>query len=168
MIKPWVLEKFLREMTDGFYVDLYPESDWGSSTRLLSVAYRWRGIAITSKPVEFHRSNMFKPYVIDLNANPKGLFTSLYDVHPGSMIHYVCSNNVPNISEVLNQLYIEDTEKPFSTNKTYPHFNIISLELIGSVSKSLTEQLTQQFDLSFSHKDGDSNWFVNEILSYLK
>ncbi len=154
-------------MTDGFYVDINPVSDSESTTRILSSNYRWRGIAISPNPMEFQRFNMFKFFMIDLNVNPRGLITSIYDTHPGSMIHYMCVNNSPNIKEVFNQVYVEDVEKPFSTNKVYSHLNILSLEVRGTLDEDFKKQLNDQFDLVHFHTDGSNNLFLNNVLSYL-
>lgn len=167
MIKPWVISNFLKEMTDGFYVDVYPESDLNSSTKLLSSEYRWRGISITPTPIEFQRPNMFKSYVIDLKTNPAGLVNSIYLTHPGTMIHYLKINGIEDPSEIFNKTYEEDVIKPYEKQPIYPHLNFICIEIVGSPNDSLSKQLYEQFDVIWNHRENGSDIFVNEVLSYL-
>jgi len=164
MNKPWVITYFLKELQYGFYVDINPNQD--TSTQILHDVYKWRGVVISNEG-EISRKNAFQFHKTDLDINPIELYKVLYNVHCGSMIHYMRINNVKNLSNLFNILYKEDVEKQFERQKCYPHFNIISLELIGSPSQDIKDQLYNQFDLELKHIDNNSYWFVNNILSYL-
>lgn len=167
MKKPWVICNFLKEMQHGFYVDINPFNDDDSDTKILDNQYKWRGISISKNKLQFNRSKLFKSYVYDLDSNPQGLVTSLYETHPGSMIHYMRVNNVKNISKLFNNLYTEDVEKPFSKQSIYPHLNIICLEITEKPTNELIKQLYDQFDVKFVHESDNSYYFVNDVMSYL-
>lgn len=164
MNKPWVITHFLKELQYGFYVDINP--DLNSPTQILHDTYRWRGIVI-SNGEEISREKSYKFHRTNLDVYPIQLYKVLYSTHCGSMIHYMRINNIKNLSNLFNVLYTEDVEKQFQHQKCYPHFNIISLELIGPPSQELKDQLYNQFDLELKRIDNNSYWFVNNILSYL-
>lgn len=167
MNKPWILEYFLKELQDGFYVDINPVNDDDSFTKILDLKYRWRGIAITQNSLPFNRSSLFKQYVIDLDVNPDGFVKSVYENHPGSMLHYVRICNIKNLDILFKTIYHEDVEVPFSTRNIYPHLNFLCLEIVDDIDIKLIDQLYNQFDVRLYCKNNESNIFVNEVMSYL-
>lgn len=166
-MKPLVITSFLPELQDGFYVDINPVSDDNSWTKVLDSQYRWRGIAIIPTQMEFKRGPMFRPYVGDLDADPKKLVDALYETHPGSMIHFIRIGGVRNVSRLLNVIYEEDVIKPYSKQTIYPHLNFISMMLSCEMTPELMKQLYDQFDLVHVDSQMNAHWFVNSVMRYL-
>lgn len=158
-------------MTDGFYVDVYPESDSDSPTKLLDSDYRWRGVVITPQTIELNRSSLCFPEVVNLEDRPRGLFEAIYKNHIGTMLHFVHIHRLPNLKEVFDTLYVEDVEKQFAHRKIYPRLNIIGLEINmhgNPLPEGFEDDLYKKFDVIPIGQRGTSFCFVNEILSYLQ
>lgn len=170
MTKSWIIAEFLREMTDGFYIDINSDSDESSPTKLLDVDFRWRGMFITPTAVPVNRTPMCVPVVKDFDAAPKGIVQEIYKAHMGTMLHYVYIHRMTNLKEFFNEIYRKDVEIPFSNEKVWPHLNFIGLEINmqgHALPDGLEQQLYAQFDVKPYKQLGTSFLFVNEILYYL-
>lgn len=167
MNKPWILQNFLKELQYGFYIDVNPISDQESYTKILDLSYRWRGIIISKESITIDRSDLCKFFIIDLDSNPSGFVNSVYETHPGSMLHYIRIRKVTNVFNLFNSIYNQDVEIPYSTKTIYPHLNIICLEIETPLNDILLNQLYDQFDLKFVCKNDNYNVFVNSVMSFL-
>lgn len=167
MKKPWIITDFLKEMTDGFYIDINSENNMSSPTTILDKNYRWRGMCFTQTPSEFTRGRLCKIIHTDPNNILKNLVDEIYNIHPGTMIHYMYIQSITDLKSLFDAIYEKDVIDPYSKQIVYPHLNIINLEIVGSVDLEMVLQLCNQFDLKFISEQSGSSFFVNEIFSYL-
>jgi hypothetical protein len=170
MKKSWIIKEFLREMTDGFYLDINSDSDESSPTKLLAQDYRWRGLSIAPNDQQWVRPSRCANKIMDVDLNPSGVCAEIYKVHPGTMLHYVYIHRLKDLKGFFNAIYHDDVEVPYSQQTVWPHLNFIGLEINmhgESLPEGMADQLYSQWDVIFHRQEETSFLFVNEIMSYL-
>ena len=163
MEKPWILNHVLKEMTDGFYIDINNQK----STELLDSEYRWRGICISKSDI--HRSNLCTVLNLDINENIKNLNTILTPNSVGNVIHFMSIKDVNNL-ELLFDVYYNDTIlSHYEHTKHYWRKQIVTLEIFSntSLSTNLIDKLRECFNLELIYTDNDQFRFVNSIYKIL-
>lgn len=166
-MKSWIINNILKEMTDGFYVDIYPENDEVSSTKLLDESYRWRGLCITDKQI--NRSNFCNIFNIDVNNSPITFVSTLQTVMVGRMIHFMSINNVKNIENMFDVFYDNDIACKYIGTRHYWKRQIIGLEImsVDTLSDTLFEKLNKYFNLKLFYNNNNEYRFINELYSIL-
>lgn len=165
MEKPWILNHVLKEMTDGFYIDINNQK----STELLDSEYRWRGICISKSDI--YRNNLCTVLNLDINENIKNLNTILTPNSVGNVIHFMSIKDIDNL-ELFFNLYYKDiilSRYEYHNTKHYWRKQIITLEIFSSnaLSTNLIDKLREFFNLELVYTDNDQFRFVNSIYKIL-
>lgn len=163
MKKPWILDLVLKEMTDGFYLDINNQI----STEILDSNYRWRGVCISNDHI--YRSNLCTVINVDINNEPKRLFSTLNTVMVGNVIHFMSVKNINNLELMFDEYYKQSIYSNFEKTKYYWRKQIITLEILSEVplSKTLIDKLNSYFYLELINEENGNYKFVNSLYKIL-
>lgn len=161
----WVLNQVLKEMTDGFYIDINNQK----STEILDSKYRWRGICISKSDIR--RSNLCTILNLDINDNIKNLYSLLTPNSVGNLIHFMSIKDVNNLESFFD-LYYKDiilSRYEHHNTKHYWRKQIVTLEIFSNANLSinLIDKLKEFFNLELIYTDNEKFRFVNSIYKIL-
>lgn len=159
----WVLNEVLKEMTDGFYIDINNQK----STEVLDSKYRWRGICISNEALQ--RGNLCTTLNIDINNNVTNLHSILAPHMVGNVIHFMSIKNVDDLDTLFNAYYNDAISSVYNTTKYYWRKQIITLEIFSTTtpSTSLTDKLRSFFNLELIYADNNQYRFINSVYTIL-
>lgn len=163
MNKPWILNQVLKEMTDGFYIDINKQK----STELLDSKYRWRGICISTSDVQ--RNKLCTVLKLDINNNIENLNAILTPNTVGNVIHFMSIKDVDNLELFFDVYYNDIILSHYEHTKHYWKKQIITLEIFSNIplSTNLIDKLKKLFNLELIYHDNDQFRFVNSIYKIL-
>lgn len=159
----WVINEILKEMTDGFYIDINNIK----STDLLDSKYRWRGICISNEILQ--RSDLCVVLNLDINDNIKNLCSILTSNMVGNVIHFMSIKNVYDLELLFDTYYNDVVLSKYENTKYYWKKQIITLEIFSdtTLSTNLILKLREFFNLELIYSDTNQYRFVNSIYKIL-